>query len=29
VSRVALERVYGKVWARGGLKGDLAKFIGQ
>jgi hypothetical protein len=29
VSRAALERVYGKVWARGGLKGDLAKFIGQ
>ena len=29
VSRSTLERVYGKVWSRGGLKGDLTKFIGQ
>ena len=29
VSRATLERVYGKVWARGGLKGDLSKFLGQ
>jgi hypothetical protein len=29
VSRATLERVYGKVWARDGLKGDLSKFLGQ
>jgi len=29
VSRAALERVYGKVWARSGVKGDLTKFLGQ
>lgn len=29
VSRATLERVYGKVWARSGLKGDLTRFLGQ
>ena len=29
VSRETLEKVYGKVWARSGLKGDLTKFLGQ
>ena len=28
VSRDALERVYAKVWARGGAKGDLVRFLG-
>jgi hypothetical protein len=28
VSRESLERVYGKVWGRGGLKGDLVRFLG-
>ena len=28
VSRSALERVYAKVWERGGTKGDLARFLG-
>ncbi len=28
VSRNALERVYAKVWERGGTKGDLARFLG-
>jgi len=29
VSRQSLERVYGKVWARGGTKGDLNRFLGS
>ena len=29
VSRESLERVYGKVWERGGAKGDLVHFLGQ
>jgi hypothetical protein len=29
VSRQSLERVYTKVWAREGAKGDLARFLGQ
>ena len=29
VSRDSLERVYGKVWARGGTKGDLNRFLGS
>src|SRR5262245_39952080 len=29
VSRDSLERVYAKVWARGGTKGDLARFLGD
>jgi hypothetical protein len=29
VSRESLERVYGKVWARGGTKGDLNRFLGS
>jgi hypothetical protein len=28
VSRQSLERVYGKVWERGGMKGDLVRFLG-
>ncbi len=28
VSRGSLERVYAKVWERGGTKGDLAQFLG-
>jgi hypothetical protein len=28
VSREVLERVYAKVWARGGTKGDLVRFLG-
>jgi len=28
VSRESLARVYGKVWERGGTKGDLARFLG-
>ena len=28
VSRESLEKVYGKVWERGGAKGDLAQFLG-
>jgi hypothetical protein len=28
VSRESLERVYGKVWERGGIKGDLVRFLG-
>jgi len=28
VSRGSLERVYAKVWERGGTKGDLARFLG-
>jgi Peptidase family M48 len=28
VPRASLERVYGKVWERGGTKGDLARFLG-
>jgi len=28
VSRASLERVYAKVWQRGGKKGDLARFLG-
>ena len=28
VSRESLERVYGKVWGRGGMKGDLVRFLG-
>jgi predicted Zn-dependent protease len=28
VSRESLERVYGKVWERGGMKGDLVRFLG-
>jgi hypothetical protein len=28
VSRESLERVYEKVWGRGGMKGDLARFLG-
>jgi len=29
VSRDSLERVYDKVWARGGVKGDLVRFLGS
>ena len=29
VSRESLEKVYGKVWERGGAKGDLVHFLGQ
>jgi predicted Zn-dependent protease len=29
VSRESLERVYEKVWARDGAKGDLTRFLGQ
>jgi hypothetical protein len=29
ISRESLEKVYGKVWERGGAKGDLATFLGQ
>ena len=29
VSRESLERVYGKVWERGGTKGDLNRFLGS
>ena len=29
VSRESLERVYAKVWERGGTKGDLARFLGS
>jgi hypothetical protein len=29
VSRESLERLYGKVWARGGTKGDLNRFLGS
>lgn len=29
VSRDALVRVYEKVWKRGGIKGDLARFLGE
>jgi len=29
VSRASLERVYAKVWERGGTKGDLARFLGE
>ena len=29
VSRASLERVYGKVWERGGTKGDLNRFLGS
>ena len=29
VSRTSLERVYAKVWERGGTKGDLARFLGS
>lgn len=28
VSRDSLQRVYGKVWERGGVKGDLTQFLG-
>jgi hypothetical protein len=28
VTRASLERVYAKVWERGGTKGDLARFLG-
>lgn len=28
VGRASLERVYAKVWERGGTKGDLARFLG-
>jgi hypothetical protein len=28
VPRASLERVYSKVWERGGTKGDLARFLG-
>jgi len=28
VSRTVLERLYAKVWQRGGTKGDLARFLG-
>lgn len=28
VSRAVLERLYAKVWERGGTKGDLARFLG-
>ena len=28
VTRQSLERVYGKVWGRGGMKGDLVRFLG-
>jgi predicted Zn-dependent protease len=29
VDRASLERVYGKVWARDGTKGDLVSFLGH
>jgi hypothetical protein len=29
VTRASLERVYAKVWERGGTKGDLARFLGE
>lgn len=29
VSRDSLERLYAKVWQRGGMKGDLARFLGD
>ena len=29
VSRDSLERVYAKVWQRAGVKGDLARFLGE
>jgi hypothetical protein len=29
VSRSVLERLYAKVWERGGTKGDLARFLGE
>jgi hypothetical protein len=29
VSRESLQRVYAKVWARNGQKGDIARFLGQ
>lgn len=29
VSRGVLERLYAKVWERGGTKGDLARFLGE
>lgn len=29
VSRDSLQRVYAKVWRRGGAKGDLERFLGQ
>jgi hypothetical protein len=29
VSRDSLAKVYGKVWERGGTKGDLARFLGE
>jgi hypothetical protein len=29
VNRESLEKVYGKVWERGGAKGDLVHFLGQ
>ena len=29
VKRESLERVYAKVWQRGGTKGDLARFLGD
>src|SRR5262245_9407546 len=29
VTRESLERVYGKVWERGGAKGNLVHFLGQ
>jgi hypothetical protein len=29
VSRQSLERVYSRVWERGGTKGDLGRFLGQ
>ena len=28
VSRESLQKVYGKVWERGGVKGDLVQFLG-
>jgi predicted Zn-dependent protease len=28
VSRESLQKVYGKVWERGGVKGDLIQFLG-
>ena len=29
VSRESLEEVYNKVWERGGVKGSIARFLGQ
>ena len=29
VSRDSLQRVYGKVWERNGVKGDLSRFLSQ